>query len=56
MLQTDNQLREAIILINLLDVFDRLCPDKVCNRSKAIEQLKTGHITHDTLEIEEIKL
>ena len=56
MLQTDNQLREAISLINLLDVFQELCPDKVCNRTKAIAQLKDSHITHDTLDIEEIKL
>jgi len=56
MLQTDNQLREAISLINLLNVFQGLCPDKVCNRTKAIAQLKDSHITHDTLDIEEIKL
>jgi len=56
MLQTDNQLREAISLINLLHVFQDLCPNKVCNRIKAIEQLKSSHITHDTLDIEEIKL
>jgi carboxyl-terminal processing protease len=56
MLQTDNQLREAISLINLLSVFQSICPDKVCTRNKAIEQLKASHITHDALDIEEIKL
>ena len=56
MLQTDNQLREAISLINLLSAFQGLCPDKVCNRTKAIEQLRNSHITHDKLDIEEIKL
>lgn len=56
MLQTDNQLREAISLINLLNVFQGLCPTKVCNRSLAIIQLKDSHITHDKLDIEEIKL
>lgn len=55
MLQTDNQLREAISLINLLHVFENLCPTKVCNRTKAIVQLKESHIAHDTLDIEEIK-
>ena len=55
MLQTDNQLREAISLINLLSVFQELCPDKVCNRAKAIDQLKRSHIAHDALDIEEIK-
>lgn len=56
MLQTDNQLREAISLINLLYVFEGLCPNRVCNRSKAIAQLKESHLAHDTLDIEEIKL
>ncbi len=56
MLQTDNQLREAISLINLLNVFQGLCPDKVCNRTKAIEQLKDSYITPDTLDIQEVKL
>ncbi len=55
MLQTDNQLREAISLINLLYVFEGLCPNRVCNRSKAIAQLKESHIAHDALDIEEIK-
>ena len=56
MLQTDNQLREAISLINLLHTFIELCPDKVGNCKKAASQLKESHIGHDTLEIEEIKL
>ncbi len=56
MLQTDNQLREAISLINLLAVFESLCPQRVCNRHSAIKQLKESHIAHDTLDIEEIKL
>lgn len=55
MLQTDNQLREAISLINLLHLFEKMCPEKVCNRGKAIDQLKAGHIANDTLDIEEIK-
>ncbi len=56
MLQTDNQLREAITLINLLHTFQDFCPNKVCNRDQAIAQLKKSHIAHDTLDIEEIKL
>ena len=56
MLKTDNQLREAISLINLLHIFKGLCPDKVCNRARAIAQLKASHIPHNALEIEEIKL
>lgn len=56
MLKTDNQLREAISLANLLQIFKNLCPDKVCNRTRAIAQLKASHIPHNALEIEEIKL
>ncbi len=56
MLKTDNQLRETISLINLLQTFLNLCPDKVCNRSKAVEQLRNAHIGNDALDIEEIKL
>ncbi len=55
MLQTDNQLREAISLLNLLNIFEGLCPQRVCNRTKAIAQLKESHIAHDMLDIEEIK-
>lgn len=55
MMQTDNQLREAINLINLIHNFRGLCPDKVCNRSAALEQLKNNHISQDKLTIEEIK-
>ncbi len=56
MLQTDNQLREAISLINLLQTFLNLCPETVCNRLKAVEQLRAAHIGNGTLDIEEIKL
>ena len=56
MMQTDNQLREAIDLINLLHNFKVLCPNKVCNRNAALQQLKNNHISHDKLNIEEIKI
>lgn len=56
MLKNDNQLIETISLINLLDTFKTLCPNEVCNRAKAIEKLKNSHITHGSLEIEELKL
>ncbi len=56
MLQTDNQVREAISLINLLHTFLDLCPNRVCNRTKAVEQLRASHIGNETLDIEEIKL
>ena len=55
MLQTDNQLRETITLINMLSTFKQLCPKEVCNRQKAITYLKKNYITNDKLEIEEIK-
>lgn len=56
MLQTDNQLREAISLINLLGTFQSMCPELVSNRIKAIEQLKASSISNDKLDIEEVKL
>ncbi len=56
MLQTDNQLRDTISLINLLHDFQELCPNKVCNRNKAIAYLKASFITNDKLDIEEVKL
>lgn len=56
MLQTDNQLREAISLINLLHLLQTLCPAKISSRTTAINTLKQGHVTHDTLDIEEIKV
>ncbi len=56
MLQTDNQVREAISLINLLHTFMEVCPQQVGNRRKAIQKLKESHIGHENLEIEEVKL
>lgn len=55
MLQTDNQLRETISLVNLLDTAYTLCPDRVSNREKALAFLKNNHITNDALHIEELK-
>lgn len=56
MLQTDNQLRDTISLANLFHNLQQLCPDNVCNRPKAVAQLKTSFITNDKLDIEEVKL
>ncbi len=56
MMQTDNQLREAIDILNLLHNFKGLCPNQVCNRTQALAHLKKNHISHDKLNIEEIKL
>ena len=56
MLQTDNQLRETISLINLFQTFQKTCPLEVCTINKAIEFMKQNHITNDQLEIEEVKL
>jgi carboxyl-terminal processing protease len=55
MLQSDNQLRETVSLINLLHTAKTLCPKNVNNRDKAVAFLKQNHITNDTMEIEEIK-
>jgi len=55
MVQTDNQLRETISLINLLNTAYTHCPDSVSNRDKAIGFLKKNHLTNDVLVIEEVK-
>ncbi|MCX5925122.1 MAG: S41 family peptidase [Candidatus Dependentiae bacterium] len=55
MLQNDNQLRETISLINLLNTAHTLCPQEVCNREKAVVFLKNNHLSHDNLQLEEIK-
>jgi len=54
-LQMDNQLRVTISLIKLLNIARQVCPDHVCNREKAMKFLKKNYLTHDTLQIEEIK-
>jgi len=54
MINTDNQVRETISLINLFDTFKTTCPSNVCNRDKAVDFLKKHHITNDTIEIETI--
>jgi carboxyl-terminal processing protease len=56
MLQTDNQLRETISLINSLSEFKTVCPQNVCNRTKAVAFLKRNHLTNDKLTIEEVQL
>ena len=56
MLQNDNQLREAISLINSLNEYKSMCPDKVCNRTKAVAHLKQNHLTNETLDIEEVRI
>lgn len=54
-LQTDNQIRTTISLINLLNTAYTLCPQEVCNREKAVLFLKNNHLAHDTLQIDEVK-
>ncbi len=56
MLQSDNQLRETISLINSLHEFKNLCPNNVCNRTKAVAYLKRSHLSNDALDIQEVKL
>lgn len=55
MLETDNQLRDTISLINMLYTAKTSCPQKVANRKKAIEFLKANFITNDKLTLVEIK-
>jgi len=56
MLETDNQLRETITLINTLHTAQTNVPDKIKTRQQAIAYLKQNNICDDKLEIEEIKL
>jgi carboxyl-terminal processing protease len=56
MLQTDNQLRDTITLINLFQTFQKQCPNQVGTINKAIEFMRQNHITNDQLDIEEVKL
>jgi len=56
MLETDNQLRETITLINTLHTAQTNVPDKIKTRQQAITYLKQNNICDDKLEIEEIKL
>ncbi len=53
-LKTDNQVRETISLINMLNYANKHMPDLVKNREKALQYLKANHVNHDELEIEDI--
>lgn len=55
MLQTDNQLRETIALINMFDSARKVCPDLVKDRQSAIRFLGSQFIADDALQIEEVK-
>jgi len=53
-LKTDNQVRETISLINMLNYANKHMPELVKNRTKALKYLKANHVNHDELEIEDI--
>lgn len=55
MLHHDNQLKEAITLINILDTARKNAPQETASRSKALAYLKKHYINPDELDIEEIK-
>ena len=55
MLQTDNQLRDTITLINIFNMAQTHTPKLVTTRADAVAYLKQNHIGSDVLEIEEIK-
>jgi len=56
MLQTDNQLRDCITLISMLNSAQKHTPHLVKNRTDALNYLKQNHINSDKLEIEEVTL
>lgn len=55
MLAHDNQLRETITLINLLDMGKKCCPERVSNRTKAVEFFKSIYVGEKELSLVEIK-
>jgi len=56
LLATDNQLRAAINLINLLHVAQTCCPDKVKNREEAVSFLNQNFITDKKIKMEEVHI
>jgi len=56
MLETDNQLRDTLSLINLLYTGKTTCPANVTNRTKAVEFLKNNFITNEKLTLVEVKV
>lgn len=56
MLQHDNQLRDCISLISMLNTAQRYTPKLVTTRADALTHLKQNYISGDILDIEEVKL
>ena len=56
MLQNDNQLRDCISLIGILNTAQMYTPELVATRADALAYLKQNHISSDKLEIEEVKI
>lgn len=56
MLESDNQLRDTISLINMLYTAKASCSQKVSTRKKAVEFLKGNFITNDKLTLVEVKV
>lgn len=56
MLQSDNQLRDCISLISMLNTAQTYTPELVTTRADALAYLKQNHISSDKLEIEEVKI
>lgn len=56
MIQTDNQVREAISMANMIATCKDQSPTHVCNRNEALAFLRKNHITNDVLDIQEITL
>ncbi len=56
MLQKDNQLRDCIMLINILHAAQTNVPELVKTRPQALSYLKNIYVDTNTLEIKEIKI
>ena len=56
MLQQDNQLKEAINVLLLVDYAQKQAPDLITNRTNALTYLKQVHTLHDNLDVQEVTL
>ena len=56
MIQTDNQVRETISMVNIITNYKNQNPTHTCTRRQAYDILKSNLITNETLDIQEVAL
>lgn len=55
-LQKDNQFKSALTLINTFGIIQSCCKEKVSNRQKALELLKSALIGDENIHLQEVKV